>query len=131
MSVSCRNSEKYCFLSGHLQKGLGSTMKIPSFVLALFLTACGGYETSSQPPAGPTPQPTPNPTPGPGGPTSFADVSKIMGQFCVECHAGAAFTKGEQQFRASSAKARVQNGTMPPPYATQMDATSKQKFLGF
>lgn len=125
-------SEKYCFLSGHLQKGLGSIMKIATFVLALILTACGGYETSSEPPAGPAPLPTPAPTPGPGGgQTSFADVSRIMTQYCVECHAGAAFTKTEQQFRASSSKARVQNGTMPPPYATQMDATSKQKFLGF
>lgn len=105
-------------------------MKTGTFVVMLLLTACGGYETSSQPPAGTAPLPTPTPTPTPG-PTSFADVSKIMAQYCVECHAGAGFTKTEQQFRASSAKARVQNGTMPPPYATQMDATSKQKFLSF
>lgn len=105
-------------------------MKVAIFVLALIImTACGGYETSSQPPAGPAPLPTP--TPGPGGPTSFAEISQIMTQYCVECHAGAAFTKTEQQFRASSSKARVQNGTMPPPYATQMDPASKQKFLSF
>lgn len=104
-------------------------LKIFAASLLLILVSCGGYETSSEPPAGPAP--TPTPTPGPGGPTSFADVSRIMNQYCVECHAGAAFTKTEAQFRASSSKARVQNGTMPPPYATQMDATSKQKFLSF
>lgn len=106
-------------------------MKFATLLALLLMTSCGGYETSSEPPAGPVPQPTPQPTPGPGGPTSFADVSKIMQQYCVECHAGAAFTKTEQQFRASSSKSRVQNGTMPPPYATQMDAASKQKFLSF
>lgn len=106
-------------------------MKFFTFVLALIISSCGGYETSSEQPTGPDPLPTPAPTPGPGGPTSFADVTKIMNQYCVECHAGAAFTKTEQQFRASSSKARVQNGTMPPPYASQMDANSKQKFLSF
>lgn len=106
-------------------------MKFAILVLTMMITACGGYETTSEPPAGPAPLPTPTPTPGPGGPTSFADVSRIMQQYCVECHAGAAFTKSEQQFRASSSKARVQNGTMPPPYAKQMDAATKQKFLGF
>lgn len=100
-------------------------------MLSILANSCGGYETKSEAPASPAPTPNPTPNPGPGTPTDFAEITRLMSQFCVECHAGAGFTKTEQQFRASSAKARVQNGTMPPPYATQMDATSKQKFLSF
>lgn len=108
-------------------------MRMVLMILVMLLTACGGYETKDNQ-AGPAPVPTPQPTPGPGpgpGAVSFADVTQIMNQYCVDCHAGAAFTKSEQAFRAGSAKARVQNGTMPPPYAPPMDAASKQKFLSF
>lgn len=96
----------------------------------ILLVACGAPTQQQQTPQ-PGPQPTPTPNPNPGGKTSFADAQAIMQKYCVECHASAAFTKNEQALVASSAKSRVQNSTMPPPYSTQLSAGDKQKFLGF
>jgi hypothetical protein len=101
-----------------------------AIALAIFY-ACGAPAPQQQGPQPSGPQPTPTPTPNPGGKTSFADASAIMQKYCVECHATAPFTKSEQALVASSSKNRVQNSTMPPPYATQMAAGDKQKFLSF
>jgi len=103
-------------------------MRFVFIMLVSLLAACGGFE--QQQPQAPAPVPSPTPTP-PGTGGGFAEVSSIMSQYCISCHAGAAFTKSEANFRASSAKSRVQNATMPPPYSTQMDAASKAKFLSF
>jgi hypothetical protein len=103
------------------------------FLTLLFLVlvvACGGAP-APQATQQPQPTPGPTPTPTPGGKTSFADAQKIMQTYCIECHASAGFIKNEQALVASSAKARVQNTTMPPPYSNQMSAGDKQKFLGF
>jgi hypothetical protein len=54
-----------------------------------------------------------------------------MQNYCAECHAGAAFVKSEAGLIASSAKARVQNASMPPPYAEPLPAGDKAKFLNF
>src|SRR6478752_1833363 len=99
-------------------------------LIALFmlLIACGAPTPQQAQQPTPQPQPTPTPGPNPGGKTSFADAQAIMQKYCVDCHATAAFTKQEQALVASSAKNRVQNSTMPPPYSTQMSAGDKQKF---
>ncbi len=98
-------------------------------ILLLFLFSCGAPVVEKQ--ADPIPIPAPNPKPNPGGKTSFAEAQSIMQTYCFDCHANAAFTKNETALVASSAKSRVQNSTMPPPYANQMSASDKQKFLGF
>lgn len=108
----------------------GVTMKFLIGFLILILSACGA-PAPQQPGQTNNPQPTPTPTPNPGGKTTFADEQGLMQKYCVECHASAAFTKQEQALIASTAKSRVQNATMPPPYATQMSAGDKQKFLNF
>jgi|SRR6478609_3121538 len=102
------------------------------FLLAIvfLIVSCGGPAPQQQAQQ-PIPGPTPTPTPQPGGKTSFADAQSIMKNYCNDCHATAAFTKTEQALIASSAKSRVQNSTMPPPYASQMSAGDKTKFLGF
>lgn len=94
-----------------------------------FLLSCGAPVPQEE--KQPAPAPSPNPKPQPGGKTSFADAQGIMQNYCSECHAGAAFTKSETALVASSAKARVQNGSMPPPYAEPLPAGDKAKFLGF
>jgi hypothetical protein len=98
-------------------------------LLFIVMTGCGAPQ--AQETQAPTPQPTPNPTPNPGGKTSFAEAQRIMQTYCIECHASAAFTKTEQALIASSSKSRVQNSTMPPPYATPLPAGEKTKFLNF
>lgn len=105
-------------------------MKLLLAILIMIAVSCGSPVQQGQQPQ-PQPQPSPTPSPNPGGKTSFADAQGIMQKYCVECHASAAFTKSEQALVASSAKSRVQNSTMPPPYSTQMSAGDKQKFLGF
>jgi hypothetical protein len=101
-------------------------------MLFLFLvSACGAPAPQEAPAPLPGPAPGPNPNPNPGGKTSFAEAQGIMQKYCVECHASAAFTKSEQALIASSSKSRVQNSTMPPPYATPLPAGEKAKFLGF
>lgn len=101
-------------------------------MLFLFLlTACGAPAPQEAPAPVPGPTPGPNPNPNPGGKTSFAEAQGIMQKYCVECHASAAFTKSEQALIASSSKSRVQNSTMPPPYATPLPAGEKARFLGF
>jgi hypothetical protein len=97
--------------------------------LLFVMTACGAPQPQET--QVPVPQPTPGPGPNPGGKTSFAEAQRIMQTYCVECHASAAFTKSEQALVASSSKSRVQNSTMPPPYATPLPAGDKAKFLNF
>jgi mono/diheme cytochrome c family protein len=99
--------------------------------LLFVITACGAPQPQAVDNPAPAPQPTPGPNPNPGGKTSFAETQRIMQTYCVECHASAAFTKSEQALIASSSKSRVQNSTMPPPYATQLPAGEKAKFLNF
>jgi hypothetical protein len=105
-------------------------MKFIFALLFLLLASCGS-PVQQQPPDTQQPSPGPTPTPTPGGKTSFADAQKLMQSYCIECHASAAFTKTSEALITSSAKARVQNSTMPPPYANQMSAGDKAKFLGF
>ena len=97
----------------------------------LLLIGCGGTPQQPQSDPVPIPQPTGTPPPNPGGKTSFAEAQGIMKEYCAECHANAGFTKSEAALRASSAKSRVQNSTMPPPYANPIDATDKAKFMNF
>jgi len=100
-------------------------------MLIMIMTGCGAPAPQQQGQQPGQPQPTLTPTPNPGGKASFSDAQALMQKYCVECHATAAFTKNEQALIASSAKNRVQNSTMPPPYSTQMSAGDKQKFLTF
>ncbi len=106
-------------------------MKTILFLIMLAFTfSCGSPQP--EPAAGvPDPIPQPTPKPGTGSGTSFAEAQSIMQEYCAECHANAGFLKTEAALKASSAKARVQNSSMPPPYANPMGAAEKQKFLGF
>lgn len=98
--------------------------------LLFIITSCGAPQPQAEDPA-PLPQPSPGPVPNPGGKTSFAEAQRIMQAYCIDCHASAAFTKSEQALIASSSKSRVQNSTMPPPYATPLPAGEKAKYLNF
>lgn len=102
-----------------------------SMLFLFLLTACGGPSTVETEKPLPQPSPGPNPNPGPGAKPNFSEVQSIMQKYCIECHASAAFTKNEQALVASSSKSRVQNSTMPPPYATQLPAADKARFLNF
>lgn len=112
-------------------------MKNILFMLVFLLVAsCGSAPVPEEKAPVPVPNPNPNPNPQPGGKTSFADAKKVMDSYCVDCHGGAAFTKSEAGLIASSAKPggakeRVQNGSMPPPYAEPLPAGDKAKFLNF
>lgn len=102
--------------------------KIMFFGMMFLSLSCGAPVADKETPQ---PVPQPKPTPSPGGKTSFADAQSIMQSYCAECHANAGFIKSETALKASTAKARVQNATMPPPYADQMNATERGKFLNF
>lgn len=104
-------------------------MRFIALVFLITAFACGAPPAPEQKTPGPVP--VPNPKPQPGGKTSFADAQSIMQNYCVECHSGAAFIKSESALIASSAKARVQNASMPPPYAEPIPASDKAKFLNF
>lgn len=97
------------------------------FVLGVL--SCGSPQAESPKYSEPAPQPRPIPTP--VGKPSFAEEQSIMQKYCAECHASAAFTKNETALIASTAKNRVQNATMPPPYAGQMSPTDKARFISF
>lgn len=102
-----------------------------ALLTVIFITACG-YEQKPAESPGPGPAPTPTPIPGPGtGAVDFQAMTALMSTYCTECHAGAVFTKSEAGLKSSSARSRVQNSTMPPPYAKQMAAGDKTKFLSF
>jgi hypothetical protein len=104
---------------------------VKKLLFLLMLMSCGGAPVPEEKTPAPAPIPSPNPNPNPGGKTSFADAKKVMDNYCVDCHAGAAFTKSDAGLVASSAKQRVQNGSMPPPYAEPLPAGDKAKFLNF
>jgi len=95
-----------------------------------FLLSCGAPAPQEEN-TKPGPVVPPNPKPQPGGKTSFAEAQGIMQKYCAECHAGAAFVKSESGLIGSSAKARVQNASMPPTYADPLPAGDKAKFLNF
>jgi mono/diheme cytochrome c family protein len=97
----------------------------------LFLAGCGAAPQAQTEPPSTVPNPPGPVNPPTGGKTSFAEAQRIMQTYCIECHASAAFTKSEQALIASSSKSRVQNSSMPPPYATPLPAGDKAKFLNF
>jgi len=102
------------------------------WLLLCMLVSCGVQPAQTpveQKP--PTPGGGGDPDPDPNGKASFSDAQSVMQKYCVDCHASAAFTKNEQALIGSSAKSRVQNATMPPPYATPLPAAEKAKFLNF
>ena len=63
--------------------------------------------------------------------TSFAEVQQLHQQYCIQCHANSAFTRDEQSLKNSSAKQRVQNGSMPPPNGPSMGRAAREKYLNF
>lgn len=98
-----------------------------AFVLGVL--SCGSPQAERPQYSEPAPQPRPIPTP--GGKPSFAEMQSIMQKYCVDCHSSAAFIKSETALIASTAKTRVQNATMPPPYAGQVSAADKARFISF
>lgn len=102
------------------------------FLIAFILgvLSCGAPQAQLAPPAK-EPVPGPGPGPKPVGKPSFAEEQQIMQKYCIDCHASAAFTKSETALIASTAKNRVQNATMPPPYSVQMSPADKARFVSF
>jgi len=94
--------------------------------LVLFLIAgCGTEERA------PIDQPNPGPGPGPIDEIpDFARMTEIHDSYCVQCHGGSAFTLSENALRASSAKQRVLNGTMPKP-PISMPREVRDEYLSF
>lgn len=112
--------------------------KAASLVCVLFLVpGCGKDEDYAQspapvgtqapqptpPPIEPTAGPTvgPSPTQPPSGTDAFEAVKPIIAGTCAQagCHNGAAFIATGAAFKASKAKVRLSNKSMPPPGAPQ------------
>lgn len=102
-------------------------------LLTLFLLAGCGTDVQTVPSPAPNPTPTPNPNPGGDSPepTSWQQVEQIHQQYCIQCHANSRFTRDAESLKASSAKARVQNGSMPPPNGPKMPPEVREKYLNF
>lgn len=98
--------------------------------LVLFLTACGTEAPEAEPV-------TPNP--GTGGPIvvgppvpdapSFAEMTSIHDQYCTRCHGSSAFIQSEKLLKDSTAKQRVQNGSMP--LGQKLPPDVKERYLSF
>ena len=122
-------------------------MKFKLFCLAalvsLSIPACGKEDDYAQSPApvepqAPVPEPTtippPSPTPvGTGSPAptpprdAFAEIKPLVDKSCAAagCHAGAGFVQSGAAFKASKAKVRIANKSMPPPASPQGRAFSE------
>ena len=103
-------------------------------LLTLFLLAGCGSDVQQVPSPTPTPNPIPNPGPGGGDdpkPTSWQRVEQIHQQYCIQCHANSRFIRDAESLKASSAKARVQNGSMPPPNGPRMPPEVREEYLDF
>lgn len=109
-------------------------------VLAFLVGACGlspeGEERVEY--RDPPPLP-PGPGPGPGpAPVGFAKIKPLLEESCGfnGCHSKqAGFITTESGLRASTAKQRILNGSMPPRYADNYylweDGTRKKTILDF
>lgn len=98
------------------------------FLVAAF--SCGkAPQTATPAPPAPAPPGTPPPKPAPG--PAWGDVAAIISKDCGGCHNGSnqvAFTSGTV-FKASSAKAKLTAGLMPP--GGQIAASDKATLLSY
>lgn len=95
-----------------------------TFVWLCIFAACGQKNEVV------TPVPTPAPTP--AGPVTFDQVAAVIATNCAKCHNGTqepAFTSAAV-FKASTAKAHLVSGEMPPAPNT-ISAADKATLLAF
>lgn len=97
-------------------------------LLALLLIGCGTDVQTVEPT--PTPGPGPGPIPG-NDKTTFQEITQLHQTYCIQCHANSGFVRSESLLKASTAKQRVQNGSMPPPNGPRMGDADRQKYLNF
>ena len=102
-------------------------MKKMIFSIALLVSPCGTDKVVEEPPPSPGPGPGPGPSPG----TSWAEMERLHAEYCIQCHANSGFVRNEAALKASSAKQRVQNGSMPPPNGPVMPQEERQLYLNF
>lgn len=97
--------------------------------LLLVFTACGTDKVVEQQTPKPSPGPGPGPSPTPG--TTWAEMERLHSEYCIQCHANSGFIRNESALKSSSAKQRVQNGSMPPPNGRFMSPSERELYLNF
>lgn len=97
-------------------------------LLLLLLMSCGPNQATNNRPA---PIENPDDDDDDDGEITYEDMEALHNKYCVSCHP-TGFTDSERALRASSAKQRVQNKSMPPPNApTRMGDADREKYLSF
>ena len=96
------------------------------FICLLFLAGCGDDSSVKEYPA----------TPVVVQPVDFAEAKAVIDEQCANagCHAGDSFIKTAEAFKASSAKARIKNRSMPKrsgPNYNLYSAAKKKILLDF
>ena len=61
---------------------------------------------------------------------SFSRIQEIHRQYCIQCHANSSFVKSEELLKASTAKQRVINKSMPQRPVVMPEAV-RNEYLGF
>ena len=94
------------------------------FLCLFFLVGCGNEPSGTEAPPAPPPVVVPG---------AFAKVKVVIDEQCANagCHAGAGFVQNAAAFKASSAKVRIANGSMPKRSGPNFDLYSdvKRKIL--
>lgn len=65
-----------------------------------------------------------------GDKPSYGETQALLNNYCLKCHANAAFMESEKGLLASQAKQRVWNKSMPPNQNDLPDA-EREKILAF
>lgn len=85
----------------------------------IMLMSCGTESTRTPIDPGPSQPPPGDPgkpgNPGSPGSDNWAKAQPIIGKNCGGCHSGDAFIKSLAGWKSSQAKAKLINGSMPPP----------------
>jgi len=103
-------------------------------LIIAMLMGCGSGETKvvrvpSDPPAEQPPPPVPPPR---GGKTSFNEARQIIGTYCESCHTNSPWLRDPASLKASGARARTQNNSMPPNNSpVKMGNAARQRLLNF
>lgn len=102
--------------------------------MALVLGSCGRdtVQTKYVPVPG---EPAPTKPGGGGGggadqQPSYQETVALLNTYCQKCHANAAFMQSENGLKASAAKSRVWNKSMPPDQSALPDQ-ERRKILAF
>jgi len=88
-------------------------------LVCALLGGCGAETENSAAPVAETPVVTDPGNPGDPAPAKigYQQMQADISIYCVSCHANDPFVKSESGLRASAAKLRLTNKTMPPSFA--------------